>query len=364
MDSSTPGIRFDVKGVCNYCRLHDRMETRFAPVKAPSTSSAERIRNAGRKRPYDCVVGISGGTDSTYCLYVVKKLGLRPLAVHFDNGWVSRTPRTRTSRRPRSGSTWRSARSPRNGRPFGPCIARASRRRSPRSACRAKWGCTPLSTASPPKSARATSSSGYHTKPKGSPRSRGTTATACTSPTCSSTDPATARRTVSTGSSSPHSPATFCAPDSHGPAPPLYARVQGQGNPGGTRPGARLGIRRPPPLRLHLQAVRRSRPRAEVQRRLPQGDPIRARPHGPDDPRRELESLREPAGATGRANQVLPRSARHDGCRFRDNPQGPQRSFRDYKTYYSFISRMKLPLRVASRVGIFPETTYEKMFET
>jgi hypothetical protein len=51
----------------------------------------ERMRKAGRERAYDCVVGLSGGTDSTYCLYVTKKLGLRPLAVHFDNGFVSGT---------------------------------------------------------------------------------------------------------------------------------------------------------------------------------------------------------------------------------------------------------------------------------
>lgn len=50
---------------------------------------AERIRASGRGRPYDCAVGLSGGRDTSYCLYVTKQLGLRPLAVHFDNGWDS-----------------------------------------------------------------------------------------------------------------------------------------------------------------------------------------------------------------------------------------------------------------------------------
>lgn len=46
-----------------------------------------KIKAEGKGKRYDCIVGVSGGTDSTYCLYMAKKLGLRPLAVHFDNGW-------------------------------------------------------------------------------------------------------------------------------------------------------------------------------------------------------------------------------------------------------------------------------------
>jgi hypothetical protein len=42
----------------------------------------------------------------------------------------------------------------------------------------------------------------------------------------------------------------------------------------------------------------------------------------------------------------------------------PPRSFREFRSHYSLIGRMKLPLRIASRIGIFPETTYEKMFKT
>jgi hypothetical protein len=67
------------------------METSLRAREGTIDQLCARIRNAGRKRAYDCVVGLSGGTDSTYCLYVAKKLGLRPLAVHFDNGFVSDT---------------------------------------------------------------------------------------------------------------------------------------------------------------------------------------------------------------------------------------------------------------------------------
>src|SRR5690606_16394894 len=47
------------------------------------------IRKAGEGKPYDCIVGVSGGVDSTYLLVQAVRLGLRPLAVHFDSGWNS-----------------------------------------------------------------------------------------------------------------------------------------------------------------------------------------------------------------------------------------------------------------------------------
>ncbi|HEX6739948.1 MAG TPA: N-acetyl sugar amidotransferase [Vicinamibacteria bacterium] len=82
-----PDIRFDPEGVCNHCRTYDALAKGspaggFAPV-------AERIRRAGRGRAYDSVVGVSGGVDSSYVAYLAKQHGLRPLAVHFDNGWDS-----------------------------------------------------------------------------------------------------------------------------------------------------------------------------------------------------------------------------------------------------------------------------------
>lgn len=91
-DTTIPDIRFDEKGVCNFCHTHDTLAEQY-PLdergKQRLDQIVERIRRDGRARRYDCIVGVSGGTDSTFCLYMAKKLGLRPLAVHFDNGWNS-----------------------------------------------------------------------------------------------------------------------------------------------------------------------------------------------------------------------------------------------------------------------------------
>ena len=92
LDSSVPGIRFDDEGVCNYCKIHDKLEQQF-PLnefgQQKLNQLVDKIKAKGKNKRYDCVVGISGGTDSTYCLYMAKKLGLRPLAVHIDSGWNS-----------------------------------------------------------------------------------------------------------------------------------------------------------------------------------------------------------------------------------------------------------------------------------
>lgn len=91
-DISIPGIRFDEKGICNFCRIHDELEKQYPRDELGQQKLNQiinEIKRKGKNKKYDCVVGISGGTDSTYCLYMAKKLGLRPLAVHFDNGWDS-----------------------------------------------------------------------------------------------------------------------------------------------------------------------------------------------------------------------------------------------------------------------------------
>jgi len=95
MSSSDPEITFDAEGRCNHCT--DYFERLASQTYRPGTSDrelqaiVERIKRAGRGREYDCVMGISGGIDSCYAAYVVKSLGLRPLAVHMDNGWNSDT---------------------------------------------------------------------------------------------------------------------------------------------------------------------------------------------------------------------------------------------------------------------------------
>ena len=91
IDSKVPGAAFDSEGICNFCRLHDKLERRFPLTQAGAEQFQkilDRIRRHGRSRKYDCVVGISGGRDSTYLLYLAKKVwGLKPLAVHFNNGF-------------------------------------------------------------------------------------------------------------------------------------------------------------------------------------------------------------------------------------------------------------------------------------
>ena len=91
MDTTAPGITFNADGTCSFCDVHDRMEAAF-PLGETGRETvrlqADEMRRAGRNRRYDCVVGLSGGRDSTYTLwYCVTRLKLRPLAVHFNDGF-------------------------------------------------------------------------------------------------------------------------------------------------------------------------------------------------------------------------------------------------------------------------------------
>lgn len=102
MHSMVPGIHFDSAGICNYCHMQDRLERLFPTGELGHQileKIAQKIRHAGKNRPYDCVVGVSGGRDTSYCLYYAKEvLNLRPLAVHFDNGWDSDIAKTNLAR--------------------------------------------------------------------------------------------------------------------------------------------------------------------------------------------------------------------------------------------------------------------------
>jgi N-acetyl sugar amidotransferase len=95
MSTTDPEITFDAEGRCNHCT--DYVDRIANLTYKPGTSErelaaiVERIKAAGRRKEYDCVIGVSGGVDSCYTAYVVKSLGLRPLAVHMDNGWNSDT---------------------------------------------------------------------------------------------------------------------------------------------------------------------------------------------------------------------------------------------------------------------------------
>ena len=91
MDTTAPGIAFDAAGICSFCAVHDRMEHHF-PLGEAGLKTVEQhaaaMRRHGRGRRYDCVLGVSGGRDSTYMLwYCITQLNLRPLAVHFNDGF-------------------------------------------------------------------------------------------------------------------------------------------------------------------------------------------------------------------------------------------------------------------------------------
>lgn len=92
MDDTVQGITFDENGVCTFCHIHDELEEKYhqgEKLEKELEYLIKKIKKDGKGKRYDCIVGVSGGRDSTYTLYSAVKLGLRPLAVHFDNGWNS-----------------------------------------------------------------------------------------------------------------------------------------------------------------------------------------------------------------------------------------------------------------------------------
>ncbi|MBI4945011.1 MAG: N-acetyl sugar amidotransferase [Bacteroidetes bacterium] len=93
MDTTDPEIIFDENGYCNHCNdFLERLSKRTYQGKESDqklVQIVDEIKKAGKNNEYDCVLGISGGIDSSYAAYTLKKLGLRTLAVHLDNGWDS-----------------------------------------------------------------------------------------------------------------------------------------------------------------------------------------------------------------------------------------------------------------------------------
>ena len=90
-DERVDQIRFDENGVCNYCHQIDQLIQQYGTGKEKGQNDfntiVDEIKSAGRNKKYDVVLGVSGGTDSSFLLYLSKKIGLRPLAVHYDNTW-------------------------------------------------------------------------------------------------------------------------------------------------------------------------------------------------------------------------------------------------------------------------------------
>ena len=92
MDTTDPEIIFDKNGVCNYCTHLEKILPLYTYSEEQSVinlkSIANRLKNDS-SGTYDCIIGLSGGVDSSYVAYLAHKSGLNPLCVHFDNGWNS-----------------------------------------------------------------------------------------------------------------------------------------------------------------------------------------------------------------------------------------------------------------------------------
>ncbi|MCE3260910.1 MAG: ExsB family protein, partial [Bacteroidetes bacterium] len=92
LDTTTKLISFDEKGVCNFCHDYDKVAAKTV-LRPREVRYAEfdkliaDIKEHGKGKPYDCILGLSGGVDSSYLALVAREQGLRPLVVHFDNGW-------------------------------------------------------------------------------------------------------------------------------------------------------------------------------------------------------------------------------------------------------------------------------------
>ena len=92
-DENVHGIKFDIKGKCNYCAQIESLIKEYGTGgkkgKLLLKEIFRKIKKDGRGKKYDCIVGVSGGTDSSYLIDLIHREGLRPLAVHFDNTWNS-----------------------------------------------------------------------------------------------------------------------------------------------------------------------------------------------------------------------------------------------------------------------------------
>lgn len=90
-DETVAGIFFDNDGICNYCHMMNNLKEQYQTGKPDGEKKLKEIiaqvKNEGIGKKYDCVIGVSGGTDSSYLVYKLVEWGLRPLAVHYDNTW-------------------------------------------------------------------------------------------------------------------------------------------------------------------------------------------------------------------------------------------------------------------------------------
>ena len=92
MDTTDSNLRFNMDGLCQYCSNFDRsvLPNWHTDERGQRELDmlSEKIRADGKGRDFDCIIGISGGLDSSYTAYIAKeRMGLRPLLFHVDGGW-------------------------------------------------------------------------------------------------------------------------------------------------------------------------------------------------------------------------------------------------------------------------------------
>ncbi|MFC2087475.1 N-acetyl sugar amidotransferase [Bacteroidota bacterium] len=94
MDTTDPDIIFDDQGICNHCRSYEKWKKEQDRIPAETRNkifhtNISKIKKSGKGKKYDCLIGLSGGTDSSYVVYLAHQHNLRALVVHLDNGWNS-----------------------------------------------------------------------------------------------------------------------------------------------------------------------------------------------------------------------------------------------------------------------------------
>ena len=93
MDTTDPDLTIDENGICHHCLNFDLAKNQYTFTESQIEKNLEEIKaklhKGQKKSDYHCLIGLSGGTDSSYVAYLAYKLGLNPLTVHFDNGWNS-----------------------------------------------------------------------------------------------------------------------------------------------------------------------------------------------------------------------------------------------------------------------------------
>ena len=94
MDTTDSAIIFDENGLCDHCNtFYKEIQPKWHTDEKgwqEIVATAEKIKKEGKDKDFDCIIGMSGGIDSSYLLYLaVKKLALRPLVFHVDAGWNS-----------------------------------------------------------------------------------------------------------------------------------------------------------------------------------------------------------------------------------------------------------------------------------